>query len=79
MGVEMVSLSNSTLSLDADPYERTFIMIKPEGVQLGFVGTIIYRFEQRGFKLVAMKLVAPRADHFTEHYKHRTNMGTIQF
>ena len=35
--------------------ERTFIMIKPDGVQRGFVGEIIKRFENRGFKLVAMK------------------------
>ena len=37
--------------------ERTFIMIKPDGVQRGLVGEIIKRFEQKGFKLVAMKLV----------------------
>ena len=36
--------------------ERTFIMIKPDGVQRGLVGEIIKRFEQKGFKLVAMKL-----------------------
>ena len=35
--------------------ERTFIMVKPDGVQRGLVGDIIKRFEQRGFKLVAMK------------------------
>lgn len=37
--------------------ERTFIAIKPDGVQRGLVGEIIKRFEQKGFKLVAMKLV----------------------
>ena len=36
--------------------ERTYIMIKPDGVQRGLVGAIISRFEQKGFKLVAMKL-----------------------
>ena len=35
--------------------ERTFIMIKPDGVQRGLVGDIIKRFEQKGFKLVAIK------------------------
>jgi len=35
--------------------ERTFIMVKPDGVQRGLVGKIIERFEQKGFKLVAMK------------------------
>lgn len=37
--------------------ERTFIMIKPDGVQRGLVGKIIERFEQKGFKLVAMKFM----------------------
>ena len=37
--------------------ERTFIMIKPDAVQRGLVGDIIKRFEQKGFKLVAMKMM----------------------
>ena len=36
--------------------ERSYIMIKPDGVARGLVGEIISRFEKRGFKLVAMKL-----------------------
>jgi len=41
----------------ADATERTFIMVKPDGVQRGLVGEIIRRFEQRGYKLVALKLL----------------------
>jgi nucleoside diphosphate kinase len=41
----------------ADASERTFIMIKPDGVQRGIVGDILRRFEQRGFKLVALKML----------------------
>ena len=37
--------------------ERTFIMVKPDGVQRGIVGEIIQRFEKRGYKLVAMKFM----------------------
>jgi len=37
--------------------ERTFLMIKPDGVQRGLVGKIIKRFEAKGFKLVAMKFM----------------------
>jgi len=37
--------------------ERSFIMIKPDGVQRGLVGKIIQRFEEKGFKLVALKFV----------------------
>ena len=37
--------------------ERTFIRIKPDGVHRGIVGEIIKRFEQKGYKLVAMKFM----------------------
>lgn len=37
--------------------ERSFLMIKPDGVQRGIVGEIIKRFEAKGFKLVAMKMM----------------------
>jgi nucleoside-diphosphate kinase len=40
-----------------DNQERTFIMIKPDGVQRGLIGEIVARFEKKGFKLVAMKFV----------------------
>merc|ERR1711894_548567 len=48
--------------------ERTFIMIKPDGVQRGLVGDIIKRFEQKGFKLVAMKFMQATEDHLRQHY-----------
>ena len=37
--------------------ERTFIMVKPDGVQRGLVGDIIKRFEFKGFKLVGTKMM----------------------
>ncbi|KAL8605564.1 hypothetical protein ACOMHN_031501 [Nucella lapillus] len=40
--------------------ERTFIAVKPDGVQRGLVGEIVKRFEQRGYKLVAAKLCRVR-------------------
>ena len=49
--------------------ERTFIAIKPDGVQRGLVGEIIKRFEQRGYKLVAMKLCRPGKEHLEKHYE----------
>merc|ERR1712158_147974 len=48
--------------------ERSFIMIKPDGVQRGLVGDIIKRFEQKGFKLVAIKLMQASEDHLRKHY-----------
>lgn len=41
--------------------ERTFIAVKPDGVQRRLVGEIIRRFERKGFKLVGMKLLQVRA------------------
>jgi nucleoside-diphosphate kinase len=37
--------------------QRTFVMIKPDGVRRGLIGDIISRFERRGMKIVAMKMV----------------------
>ncbi|KAI9748327.1 MAG: nucleoside diphosphate kinase [Lichina confinis] len=48
--------------------ERTFIAIKPDGVQRQLIGPIISRFEQRGYKLVAIKLVSPSKEHLEKHY-----------
>ena len=51
------------------PVERTFIAIKPDGVQRGLVGEIIKRFENKGFRLVALKLVQPGREHLEKHYE----------
>ncbi|KAI8947054.1 nucleoside diphosphate kinase [Xylaria longipes] len=48
--------------------EQTFIAIKPDGVQRGLVGPIIGRFESRGYKLAAIKLVTPGKAHLEQHY-----------
>ncbi|QGA54968.1 nucleoside-diphosphate kinase [Sulfolobus sp. E5-1-F] len=37
--------------------QRTFVMIKPDGVRRGLVGEIISRFERRGLKIVSLKMV----------------------
>lgn len=55
--------------------ERTFIMIKPDGVQRGLVGEIISRFEKKGFKLVGMKLDAPGKEQFEKHYSDLSSKG----
>ena len=48
--------------------ERTYIMIKPDGVQRGLVGEIIARFEKKGFFLRALKLMTPSKQLLEEHY-----------
>uniref|UniRef100_A0AAR2KB41 Nucleoside diphosphate kinase B n=1 Tax=Pygocentrus nattereri TaxID=42514 RepID=A0AAR2KB41_PYGNA len=52
----------------ASKQERTFIAIKPDGVQRGLTGEIIKRFEQKGFKLVGMKLLHASEDLLKQHY-----------
>ncbi|KAL3498995.1 hypothetical protein ACH5RR_041727 [Cinchona calisaya] len=48
--------------------ERTFIAIKPDGVQRGLIAEIISRFERKGFKLVAIKVVVPSKEFAQNHY-----------
>jgi len=48
--------------------ERTFIMIKPDGVQRGLIGEVISRFERKGYKLVAMKFLRITEEHAKKHY-----------
>jgi nucleoside-diphosphate kinase len=48
--------------------ERTLVIIKPDGVQRQLIGPIISRFEQRGLKIVAMKLMRVSQDLARKHY-----------
>lgn len=48
--------------------EKTFVLIKPDGVQKGLVGEIIKRFEQRDLKIVALEMFQPITDEIDKHY-----------
>jgi nucleoside-diphosphate kinase len=48
--------------------EKTFVMIKPDGVQRGLVGEIISRLERRGLKLVAAKFMDVSLELAEKHY-----------
>jgi len=48
--------------------ERTYIMIKPDGVQRGLVGEILKRFEQRGYQLKGLKLYQADEALLKQHY-----------
>ena len=48
--------------------ERTFIMIKPDGVQRKLVSEIISRFELKGFTLLGLKLMSVNKELAEEHY-----------
>jgi len=49
--------------------ERSFIMVKPDGVQRQLVGEIIRRFETKGFKLVGMKFMMVPKELAEKHYE----------
>jgi nucleoside-diphosphate kinase len=48
--------------------ERTFVAIKPDGVQRRLIGEILHRFERRGLKLVGLKLMQVTPDLAKKHY-----------
>jgi nucleoside-diphosphate kinase len=60
--------------------EKTFIMIKPDGVQRNLIGEIVSRFEQKGFTLAGAKLMSVSRDlaekHYAEH-KERPFFGEL--
>lgn len=60
--------------------ERTFVMVKPDGVQRGLIGEIVSRFEKKGFKLVGAKLMSVSQQlaesHYAEH-KERPFFGEL--
>jgi nucleoside-diphosphate kinase len=48
--------------------ERTLVIIKPDGVQRGLVGEILGRFERRGLKIVAVKMLQVSSELAEQHY-----------
>lgn len=53
--------------------ERTFILVKPDGVQRGLVGEVISRFERRGLRLVGLKFMQMSRDLAERHYIDHRN------
>ncbi|KAL4458121.1 hypothetical protein ABPG75_012986 [Micractinium tetrahymenae] len=64
----MALTMGTTVSFAAGSRERSFIMVKPDGVHRGLVGDIIKRFEQRGYKLVGIKVIVPSRELAAKHY-----------
>ena len=63
--------------------ERTLVLVKPDGVQRGLIGLIISRLEQRGLKLVGMKLMqlddVLARQHYSEHVDRPFFGGLVDF
>merc|ERR1739848_216337 len=66
---------NTQVKMAGTNKERTFIMIKPDGVARNLTGKIIERFEQRGYKLVAMKFKTASKDLLEKHYADLSGKG----
>lgn len=49
--------------------ERTFVMVKPDGVQRRLIGKVIQRFEESGLKIVAMKFLSVSNKLAEKHYE----------
>lgn len=48
--------------------EKTFIAIKPDGVQRGLISQVVSKFEQKGLKLIGIKMVKATQSLLTQHY-----------
>lgn len=58
--------------------ERTFAMVKPDGVQRGLAGQIISRFETRGYKFVGLKLMQISRELAETHYGEHKGKGFFE-
>ncbi len=63
--------------------ERTFAMIKPDGVQRGLIGEIISRLEKRGIQIAALKMIIISPElaraHYAEHQEKPFFTGLVEF
>ncbi len=50
------------------PIEQTLVLVKPDGIQRGLIGEILKRFEQRGMKIVGLKMVQADMSLAEKHY-----------
>ncbi len=58
--------------------ERTFVMVKPDGVQRGLIGEVISRLERKGLKIVAMKMLWIQEELAREHYAEHAEKPFFQ-
>ncbi|MGX7051096.1 nucleoside-diphosphate kinase [Leuconostoc palmae] len=53
--------------------EQTFIMIKPDGVKRGKVGEIINRIENKGYRIISLKMMSATEDLLAKHYEEHVD------
>lgn len=59
---------NKKIIKEAYKMDRTFVMVKPDGVQRGLIGEIISRFEKKGIKIAALKIMMITPELAEKHY-----------
>lgn len=63
--------------------EKTLLVLKPDAVQRGLCGEILSRFEKRGFKIAALKLLTVSSElaqqHYAEHAQKPFFPGLVEF
>lgn len=63
--------------------ERTFLMVKPDGVQRNVIGEIVSRFEKKGFQLMGAKLMIISKELAEKHYQEHADKpffgGLVEF
>ncbi|MBT4857033.1 nucleoside-diphosphate kinase [Candidatus Uhrbacteria bacterium] len=63
--------------------QRTLVLLKPDAVQRELVGDVLHRFERKGLKFIAMKLIHLDETTLAEHYSHHTEKpfykGLVEF
>jgi len=59
--------------------QQTLVIFKPSAVQRGLIGQILTRFEQKGLKIVAMKMATLSEEILSEHYAHLVDRPFFPF
>ena len=65
-------------------FERTLVIIKPDGIQRGLIGEVVKRYEHVGLKLVGIKMLLPTRELIEQHYtldpewRMKTGLKTIK-
>jgi nucleoside-diphosphate kinase len=67
----------------ATAMERTFVLVKPDGVQRGLIGEILARFERKGLKVVGMRMLSVPLEmaerHYAVHAQRHFYAGLVEF
>ena len=61
--------------------ERSVVLVKPDGVQRGLIGEIIRRFENKGLKIVGIKMLTlsdVTLDEWYSHHKDKAFFGSLK-